>query len=178
MPNHCGNRLTVSGPQHDIDSFFDTFSHTDEDGETYYIYLQKFKKELTQLYFENGGTLQDTKQILWTPYGTKWGCYDFWEPVKTPGHLTLTFKTAWCPFNNMTLQFMSQKFPSLFFWLEFAEQGVGFAGERKARCGKILLQNDFINMYDDVVKYNEETEECKWLKPGYERIHGLWNMSG
>ena len=119
-------------------------------------------------------------RILWRPYGTKWGCYGFLEPVRTPRKLVLVFQTAWGPYNAITQVFMSQKFPKLSFHLEFAESGLGFVGDYKA-FNRQLTEMKKENVYKTgniTFKYDEEDNLIERYHPNYKRFKALMRMSG
>lgn len=191
MPNHCANRLTLIGPDEDIDAFLKEFSVSENDcyGEecTIYIHLQDFKDDILAVYKELNGKDMPQIRSLDTPYGTKWGCYEFDEPIRWRQSVTLTFKTAWCPYNVWTSLFLSRKYPRIHFALLYAECGVCFVGTRVAKGGVIL--EEWCEMVFDtgkvkLVEYDEDDDDDgyidqRWVwKPGYDEFHELWNRSG
>jgi hypothetical protein len=183
MPNHCANRLTIRGSKKKLEVFLNDFTFKEKGEATNYLYLQKYNKQLTDMYTQKCGKIQDTSSSMahmWTPYGTKWGCYEFSEPIWSQGKLVLIFKTAWCPYNSMTQVFMSQQFPSLKFHLEYAECGQCFVGDYKAVGGK-LTTNTREAVYTTgkvaVIECEDGSQRCEW-KPGYDQYRDLWNMSG
>jgi len=180
MPNHCANRLTIKGGASQINAFLEAFSH-EKDGTKYYVYLQQFKKELTAEYIKlQPLPVGEVARMLWTPYGTKWGCYEFSEPVRTPRKLVLVFKTAWGPYNAMTQLFMSRKFPKLSFHLEFAESGQGFVGDYKASKGQLTekKEENVCNTGNITFDYDEDDNLIEHYHPNYTRFKALMRMSG
>lgn len=184
MPNHCANRLTIRGRKTQLEAFLKAFSHKDEnDGTMYYIYLQKFKEELTKMYTRIGGKVPDKSSVmgmLWTPWGTKWGCYEFLEPVWSHDKLVLTFKTAWGPYNGMAQVFMSQQFPTLKFHLDYAESGQCFVGHHDAVGGR-MVSSAMEEVYKTGKVILEDLEDGgqEWVwEPEYEKYHDLWAISG
>lgn len=106
MPNHCGNKLIITGLPEDRQRFFNTV-HTDQEDNQTDLDLDKI---VPSDGFPNSS------------WGTKWGCYQ--TSVKHfDNRDEITFLTAWCPYRPSVQQEMSKLFPTLLFELLYAERG-------------------------------------------------------
>lgn len=163
MPNHCANRLVVTGPA-ELRAKFKTFAkgpgpawdnEKDHDcvysksgaclicivkpEETYALDLNRFAPVPPELLVgKKGQNAYNSGGYEWVRenWGTKWGCYDD-ETIEERNRLVYYFKTAWSPFSDDVHCAMSNKFPELKLELKFAECGGSFYGTRIATGGKI-----------------------------------------
>ena len=198
MPNHCGNRLTVTGDFKDRQEFVDGVREKPESEEVKIEDLKPLDfnriipeppnvdkwvdtsvpRHPIQLFLGmNGGC------IAWRNkhWGTKWGAYEVvleHNEEKT----VFTFQTAWAPPNENLMKAMAAKFPKVKLDLRYAERGVEFYGywtPEKSECWK--FQNDDVQpIYESDDETDEdEREPCDYkLRPGLALYADLYAMSG
>jgi hypothetical protein len=128
----CQNRLTVSGPGEELQSF-----------------VERVQTEERPLSFE---TLAPTPEELlkrgWYEWriehwGTKWDAEfeDVAEPLQIRRtRATYVFLTAWSPPAEWLLP-ASEAYPELTFRLDYVDQGGLFSGVREVRNGEVLQES-------------------------------------
>jgi hypothetical protein len=168
MPNHCANRLTVTGTFEERQKFVDEMK-----GCEYDLDFNKIVPE----------PVDDSRIIGWRikHWGSKWGAYEC-ELDHNDDKTVYTFHTAWSPPCNTFMEKMNEKFPELKFDLRYAESGCEFYGfwvsdpkdgVRGERCKEWKFQNDdIIETEDDdgCFEYN--------LRKGLELYADLYERSG
>jgi len=204
MPNHCGNRLTVTGDFKDRQAFVEAVREKPESDETKSDELSAldFDQILPQpedvdrwvdpearsrgpmaILFGTSGGWYGWRCKYW---GTKWGAYEV-ELKHDEKETVFTFQTAWAPPNENLMNAMAAKFPNVKLDLRYAERGCEFYGywtniERMNVYGTEPLEKakcwKFQN--DDIVHIEgtEEVEEDWKLRPGLELYADLYEMSG
>jgi hypothetical protein len=127
MPNHCHNKLTITGLQ----------------GVTKFINDHKCDKScnLDEEVFSfevvapvNSPNLYDSHINSW---GTKWDAYEVRVLTNDPDLYILTFDTAWSPPLNYMPK-VSTKYTDLLFELEYEEEGCDFYGLHKYKNGELV----------------------------------------
>jgi len=111
-----------------------------------------------QRYEDGQKAYAETRYYNWydwahSNWGTKWGDY---ETSVLSGELyadigdtiSLCYTTAWCPFSEEFFARISELFPTLFFRVEYEEQGMGFLGVMTAENGKVQDFYEEINISD------------------------------
>ena len=175
MPNHCGNRLTVTGDFKARQEFVDGVKNEDDDPKIFDFHrVVPIPDKMDTV---------DGHNHFW---GTKWGAYDG-KLEHNEEKTVFTFLTAWCPASNEFMEILAAKFPNVKLDLRYAEQGVGFYGywtnierenlwktglAKQTECWK--FQNDDVRCIDG----DEEREEEYKLRPGLEMYAKLYDMSG
>lgn len=166
MPNHCSNRLIVTGPADQLREFgihaMSNEKPKDEngkEGKRNPLDLDSFlpmPKELEGGQSPFRGTPEESERLKklyghdnWYDWkcanqGTKWGCYDVKVTApKGKSKVIYRFQTAWSPFAPKVLEEMSRTFPELKFRYEFAECGSAFYGYFEAEKGALTDAEDF-----------------------------------
>jgi hypothetical protein len=194
MPNHCGNRITVTGEFKDRQYFVNEVKTTSEDGEELLdfnkIVPEPSKAELGQQPMSGNLFLGyfDAVTPNWYTWrckhwGTKWNSYEV--TLKHDEKETVyTFQTAWAPPNDNLMKAMVAKFPKVQLDLRYAERGCEFYGywtPEKNESWK--FQNDDIEpiYYSEDEEEEEEGEKEPYdykLRPGLSLYADLYQMSG
>jgi hypothetical protein len=129
VTTYCQNRLTVSGPGEELQSF-----------------VERVQTEEQPLSFE---TLAPTPAELlkhgWYEWriehwGTKWDAEfeDVTEPLRVRRtRATYVFLTAWAPPVEW-LQPASEAYPDLTFRLDYVDQGGSYSGVREVKSGEVV----------------------------------------
>jgi hypothetical protein len=128
----CQNRLTVSGPGEELQSFVDRVQ-TDEQPLSFETVAPTPAEFLKQGWYE------------WRieHWGTKWDAEfeDVTEPLRIRRtRATYVFLTAWGPPVEW-LQPASEAYPELTFRLDYADQGGAYSGVREVRNGEVLQES-------------------------------------
>jgi len=168
MPNHCSNKLTVTGDSENLIEFSE-FMKTDTEGQVQLLDLNKICPEP-----DHGEETDGCKWYNWrnTNWGTKWGCYET-QVQRNANELTYTFQTAWSPFRYSIFTKMINSFPKLQFRLIYAEQGMEFIGEYNHESQ--WSKSDGIRYTPDE---SNNSDECHDLIREYEEWEDLWMCSG
>lgn len=163
MPNHCFNKLVISGDSKTLKEF------------------QEFAREELEEYDQSSNKIVKTECLLsankFIPYpseyaekdkkarinknvvdgynsggyewcidnwGTKWGIYDtklveenLKENDKNTNYLQYVFYTAWTPAIKI-IKAMGERFPTLKFELNYSESGEGYEGEFIISEGEVI----------------------------------------
>ena len=148
MPNHCDNKLTVTGPKAEVDRFI-----LKARGEKECLDVNKFvpmPEELRNQPSYPGNQSEQTKRLQeahgypdwyeWAcgEWGTKWGAYEGSMERDWPDSVTYGFSTAWAPLGNKLIAAISDQFPTLHLELNYEEPGNGFRGSTAAQGGRIV----------------------------------------
>ena len=170
MPNHCGNRITVTGDYKDRDAFVQKVQSDVKGKEPILLDFNKIIPEPE----DNKGW------FMWrnANWGTKWGSYDV-KLKHNQEETVYTFLTAWGPPNNTLMEAMQDQIPNVKLDLRYAERGCEFYGywtNEKNECWP--FQNDDI---EDV--YASEDSDCEEpvdyvLRDGLKLYADLYEMSG
>lgn len=145
--------------------------------EDYVFITHSLTEEMAKQYMQRFGALNwyDWQVRNW---GTKWDCYEQsneWERVSknengtTVDYIQMMYQTAWSPASSAILS-ISEMFPDLMFYHEFADEGGGFLGSETIQDGEILAQQDLewnseegkemrVRLYGPEEEEEEEVEE-------------------
>ena len=171
MPNHCDNRLTITGDKTELIRFV---SATYEGNNNYDFNklvpldpraskeVRFTKEDGTEQVFsafssaEDGFDGYNNALEMW---GTKWGAYDIqpngaWHEVldKEDYHdITFAYQSAWSPARKL-IQRISAQFPTLAFGVWYTEEGMGFCGWELYKGGEQV----------DERGYDMDLPECDW----------------
>ena len=155
-------------------------------------YKRKDEGKLEKWELEQGrpmglGITQDTYDTLIKEYGvsnwydwsvlnwgTKWDCYDVreWNIAVADEEMTATiyYETAWSPATQLWLT-VSQQYPTLTFFHEFADEGGGFLGDETIHNGTVIEENEYdwdeddgITLREGLGRYWPEDEEVTEVK--------------
>lgn len=107
-------------------------------------------------------------------WGTKWDCYDVreWNIAVADEEMTATiyYETAWSPATQLWLT-VSQQYPTLTFFHEFADEGGGFLGDETIHNGTVVEENEYdwdeddgITLREGLGRYWPEDEEVTEVK--------------
>lgn len=107
-------------------------------------------------------------------WGTKWDCYDVreWNIAVADDEMTATiyYETAWSPATELWLT-VSQQYPTLTFFHEFADEGGGFLGDETIHNGTVIEENEYdwdeddgITLREGLGRYWPEDEEVTEVK--------------
>ena len=151
MPNHCFQTLSVTGPIEDVKRFHDKVTAPDNDGiaRAYLPFPEKFQGEgITDKEGNVIGRVFTEEGYRWAldTWGTKWGDYDT-EVVSEPaevqgeGHASYQFSSAWSPMER-GIFLISEKEPTLTFFISYKEEGNAFVGATAFRNGEVLGHHD------------------------------------
>lgn len=128
MPNHCRNRLTVSGERAELDKFKERAA-----GVQWKMCFNNFIARPPHDEVADANFIIDWSQDNW---GTKWDAYEVVLTDSLEG-LEYLFSTAWSPVNEVLLTAIAGAFPTLQFGLAFAERGGCFYGASQAVNGEV-----------------------------------------
>jgi Ferredoxin-like domain in Api92-like protein len=167
-------------PQEEINATWDEWYKRKDEGK-----LEKW--ELEQGRPMGLGITQDTYNTLIKEYGvsnwydwsvlnwgTKWDCYDVreWSIAVADEEMTATiyYETAWSPATQVWLT-VSQQYPTLTFFHEFADEGGGFLGDETIHNGTVIEENEYdwdeddgITLREGLGRYWPEDEEVTEVK--------------
>ena len=91
-------------------------------------------------------------------WGTKWNAYDVTEwSVNENGDnssATIYYETAWSPATALWMK-VSQDYPTLEFYHEFADEGGSFLGSETIRDGRIISSEEYDWDSDDGIELRE-----------------------
>jgi hypothetical protein len=141
MPNHCQNKLIITGDNKELFSLVNFVKSEDSDFD--------FNKVLAY------DSSNESTEYEWriTYWGTKSNAIQpvlFVEDKK----VIVNFDTAWSPSMEIA-GYLSQHFPSLLFIHKYEEVGLDFSGYIKFKNGKILEQKSG-NRDDFPLEYGED----------------------
>jgi hypothetical protein len=167
-------------PQEEINATWDEWYKRKDEGK-----LEKW--ELEQGRPMGLGITQDTYNTLMKEYGvsnwydwsvlnwgTKWDCYDVreWSIAVADTEMTATiyYETAWSPATQVWLT-VSQQYPTLTFFHEYADEGGGFLGDETIHNGTVIEENEYdwdsddgITLREGLGRYWPEDEEVTEVK--------------
>jgi len=180
MPNHTTNVLNVTGPTADVQRFVSLVSGGEENGFDFntIVPMPEELKNTEKTFGSKANTDLITKFGFdnwydWNVanWGTKWNAYDVMDWMieglcdGDTTTATITFYTAWTP-PQAFLDRASEQFPSLFFSLQYVDEGGGFLGESHYENGKLSKTIDYqwdseegIALRQDLGVYCPENEE-------------------
>jgi len=94
-------------------------------------------------------------------WGTKWNAYDVTEWSINEGHwngenssATIYYETAWSPATALWM-WVSNDYPTLDFYHEFADEGGSFLGSETIREGRIISEEEYDWDSDDGIELRE-----------------------
>jgi hypothetical protein len=151
-------------PQDEINATWDEWYKRKDEGK-----LEKW--ELEQGRPMGLGITQETYNTLMKEYGvsnwydwsilnwgTKWDCYDVreWNIAVADEEMSATiyYETAWSPATQVWLT-VSQQYPTLTFFHEFADEGGGFLGDETIHNGTVIEENEYDWDSDDGITLRE-----------------------
>ncbi len=167
-------------PQDEINATWDEWYKRKDEGK-----LEKW--ELEQGRPMGLGITQETYNTLMKEYGvsnwydwsilnwgTKWDCYDVreWNIAVADEEMSATiyYETAWSPATQLWLT-VSQQYPTLTFFHEFADEGGGFLGDETIHNGTVIEENEYdwdeddgITLREGLGRYWPEDEEVTEVK--------------
>ena len=175
MPNHCDNRLTITGDKAELIRFV---SATHEGGNDYNFnklvpldpraskevrWAKEDGTEQVFSAFSNAEDGFDGYQNAIDVWGSKWGAYDIqpngaWHEVldKEDYHdITFAYQSAWSPARGL-IQRISKQFPTLAFGVWYTEEGMGFAGWELYKDGEEIAENSI--SLNNLPEYDWEDE--------------------
>lgn len=188
MPNHCQNRLEITGPADELEKFYKSVYINDDNafdfngvvpmpeplkGTTapYTIISQEDydkdpKRGITQEMHDD--LVQNFGHADWhswacANWGTKWGAYDVNDWQYEPGdeEARVYFNTAWAPPSEFLRQ-ASVIYPDLQFHNTFLEEGMEYIGFEIFSNGELV----------DSANYDSDDEEAEDIFEifGYEKL--------
>ena len=132
MPNWCLNKLTITGPEADVQAFkTKAVGHSpweEPEGEPdalNFHSLVPIPENLLAAGYD--GARYDWEMANW---GCKWGASGPGILDEREGHVEYEFYTAWSPPENF-LQTVAVQYPKLQFVLEYEEPGMAYKGPAK-----------------------------------------------
>ena len=145
MPNWCTNKLYVAGPKEDLDRFFEGIQES-EDGEL------SIMKSYLPMPEELHGTKSPGDEPNWYDWqlenwGCKWGDCDLSFEDQSEDYLIIEYDTPWGPCNQGILG-VAKLFPTLFFEVEYYEEGMNFRGRFVCEEG-MVVEDESWEMTDD-----------------------------
>lgn len=158
MPNHCSNRVTVTGPKRLVLAFIKKAASDKEPLD--FNRLVPMPDELRATKAPADDTPEtarlkakygfaDWYEWACANWGTKWGAYDHEDQKwctslnkRGPVESSLYYTTAWSPATPFW-QEVSRQNPKLTFRHEFAEGGCGFVGAETFQNGEMVSSDDF-----------------------------------
>jgi hypothetical protein len=167
-------------PQEEINATWDEWYKRKDEGK-----LEKWELEQGRPF--GLGITQDTYNTLMKEYGvsnwydwsvlnwgTKWDCYDVreWSIAVADTEMTATiyYETAWSPATQVWLT-VSQQYPTLTFFHEYADEGGGFLGDETIHNGTVIEENEYdwdsddgITLREGLGRYWPEDEEVTEVK--------------
>lgn len=188
MPNHCQNRLVITGPTNELGKFFKAVYASDENqfefngvvpmpeelknttSPTRIVSQEDYDKDP-----KSGITKEMQAEFLekyeadnwydWASanWGTKWGAYDVqdWGYEQGDDELRVYFQTAWSPPGEF-LRRASEAYPTLQFHNTFLEEGLEYIGFEIYSNGEVV----------DSASYDSDDEEAQDIFEvfGYEML--------
>lgn len=188
MPNHCSNKLTVTGPVDQVDAFVaackaprPTYDGRVEVADFTFNGVVPIPSEVIargfgghvinkfrHLPFEQQLVSMDKLPVDQLDgynaqcrlWGTKWDAYEIEVQASTPGVFVVHFQTAWCLPREWLIA-CGKKFPSLSFFVSFSCEGPSRGRQFKMPQQAWLCTNE---AYEDVwVKHkcnDTESSDC------------------
>lgn len=188
MPNHCQNRLEITGPDDELEKFYKSVCIDEENlfefngvvpmpeplkGTTApcrIVSQEEYNKDskcgITQEMRDN--LIQEFGHDNWydwaiANWGTKWGAYDAGDWQYEPGddEASVYFQTAWAPPSEF-LRRASIIYPDLQFHNTFLEEGMEYIGFEIFSNGELV----------DSANYDSDDEEAEDIFElfGYEKF--------
>jgi hypothetical protein len=132
MPNWCLNKLTIMGPEADVQAFkakavgHSPWDEPEGDPDVLNFHsLVPVPEEVLKAGYESAGYNWEKEN-----WGCKWGPSDPEILDEREGHVEYEFYTAWSP-PEQFLQTVAVQYPKLQFVLEYEEPGLAFKGLAK-----------------------------------------------
>jgi len=183
MPNHCSNKLTITGPPEKVKQFiagvdqkkgiFGTYMPVPKELQNAVsgsvepgivrieeevngeIEYRELSAEISAAIYQKYGA-HNWYDWRIDNYGTRWGDYELYHEE---GQNWFGFESAWSP-PIEGLERLSKMFPELTFDLEYDEPSMGFAGQNIFRNGsntEVWYDDNYIHpdLIDEVVYEND-----------------------
>jgi hypothetical protein len=132
MPNWCSNRLTITGPEADVQAFktkavgYSPWFKPEGDPDVINFHsLVPVPEDVLKAGYGSAG--YDWERENW---GCKWGPSDPTILDEREGYVEYEFSTAWSP-PGQFLQTVAAQWPALLFVLEYEEPGMAYKGLAK-----------------------------------------------
>jgi Ferredoxin-like domain in Api92-like protein len=137
MPNWCSNSMTIQGPNADLDSFHEAMKH-EGDFRLLEAFVPASEYHRTHEGYNNGGY-----EWCIANWGTKWPEGEM-QVDFDPEAIGLSFETAWAP-PLAGIEKIATMFPTLVFFIEWSEPGMGFCGAAIYRDRHSVLVEDEVS---------------------------------
>lgn len=173
MPNWCTNTLTVEGDPDVVQKFREDNTHVEvgpdaglADGDQNVLPLS-FEAQYPTPRMPDGSLLGEPQNpspgVRWTgddnwydwrvrEWGTKWDLSTETDVYPIEGGIEYQFDTAWAPPVEWLTK-IAAKYPELIFYMDFQEEGMGFAGGVEFSGGVLVSESEY------QLEYDEETGE-------------------
>lgn len=176
MPNHCMNKLIVSGDAEKRALFFESMKST-ADGKEILLDLGKILPEPSE--FTQTGVLPGWLEWRNKNWGTKWGCYSA-HVKEDDNSMVYRFRTAHCPFKYSLFRKMCQMYPDLKFTLFYAERTMDFIGKYTQTSNWYMEDvplkkwNNTRNAKLDTENDDDEYTDSNFIDDKYQEWQELW----
>lgn len=158
MPNWCSDKIVIVGKKESIDPIYESLQKLEDDHNNgFFDFWYPTPKELIESeapvrdedkenYFKEKYGARDWYYWRIDHWGTKWDIKDIqglsYRQIDAVDDLYLIEFTTETPWNAPSQFFekMSGKFPGVYFFCEFDEPGMGFAGYFECMNGQILSE--------------------------------------
>lgn len=173
MPNHCANRLIITGDFKEREKFLSDIKT--EDSEFDFNTIVKKPDDIDN-YQRSGGILGGWYGWCIDHWGSKWGAYEIFTE-NDEDELEIMFQTAWNPPNDYFMKKLTGKYPKLHFRLTYAERGCQFYGYWEKKDDDIFNRTIMFRASDFLE--SEDEDECNTLlREELKEYEDLYNMSG
>lgn len=192
MPNHCENYVSITGQKAEIERLWEIIKEDnpheesakltrlypmpDELGNSPSIFYGDPVKQAEQLLIEADMLAKyghkDWYSWALANWGTKWGDYDYmsaslnvidtWETAE----ISLSFHTAWGPFDEKFWEKVSADFPTLKFSIAYEEPGMVFCGAETYRNGERVFER-YIDDYNQIIgepNWYDDDDVDRWYE--------------
>lgn len=178
MPNHCNNKLQITGTGEEIAEFVKNITVDGDKPNQKKVSLfgtvLPMPKELEDTTsnpdVSNSDLIRKYGADNWydwanNNWGTKWGDYDTALYILSLKCIELVYDTAWGPGLEFITEVLPVKFPTMSFYLEYEEPGMGFGGSVIIREGEVENNSayNFEFATDDSGEILED-DNGEWIK--------------
>lgn len=130
MPNYCNNYLHITGDEKSISDFKKKSTEKKDK------FLETFYPLPTNIDMNESGAFPAWYEWRVENWGTKWDIHPSLDE-ESPTHLTYSFESAWSP-PVAALEYISNDYPGLSFFIKFEENGNNFIGYAKLEKGECI----------------------------------------
>lgn len=130
MPNHCSNKLIVTGTDADVNAFRDALLKGGKEPEINNLIPMP----------DDVGNSDNWYSWAIENWGSKWGAYREYVVCDGDDRLEINYETAWCPLSVEFWEKVAWKFPKLTFVIVYYEIGMDFAGGHRVRAGRPTIE--------------------------------------